>query len=139
MQISPIRASVVMALALSVGLISACSPPKTPEEQVKERIEARYASVIKNDTKAVYEFLTPEKRASQSYENYLGTHPQRIIVSSAKVLKVECPTADACNAETQLEYEFAKNFKGSVPGMVNPVVPEKWVRVDGQWYFYPRR
>ena len=130
---------VLSSLLIPLALLAACSKPLPPEEQVKKRVEARYAALLAGDSKKAYEFLTPAKREALSYENYIRTHPQRLNLKSAKVLKVTCQTPDACQAEVEIEYSYQPGFKGHVPGQMQMVKPEKWVRVDGQWWFFIKK
>jgi len=127
------------ALLIPLGLLSACSKPLPPEEQVKQRAEARYEALLAGDAKKAYGFLTPAKREALNYENYLRTHPQRLNIKSAKVLKVACQTPDACQAEVEIEYNYEPGFKGYVPGQMQMVKPEKWVRVDNQWWLFIKK
>lgn len=124
-------------IAFGAGLI-ACTP-KPPEQVVKERAEQRYKHLMNGEMEKAYSYLTPSRRNTLSLENYLRNNTPRIDIKRAEVLKVECGTAESCQVEIKLDYTYKNNFKGTVPGMIDQVKPEKWILENGNWYLHTRR
>lgn len=112
---------------------------QTPEQAVTARSEARAAAFEKKDMKAVYSFMTPAYRQRVSEERYVLTHPQRFTLYAAKVAKVTCESDSSCKVDAAWTYKTNFNMPGVRTinvGKITNVLPEHWVKIDGQWWYY---
>jgi hypothetical protein len=101
--------------------------PRTAEEVVKERAQARWDALVKGDVKTAYTFLSPGSRALQTAESY-ATSIRVGFWKSAIVEKVVCSTEQACEAQVTIEYEFqAKRMKTPLR--------ETWIREGTDWWY----
>jgi hypothetical protein len=125
--------SVGMARSVSVvvaGLLAvACATvqPRTPEEVVKERSQARWNLLLKGDMKAAYEYLSPGSRAVMTYEDFV-TSIRRGFWKAAEVQKVACEGAQTCEAQSMIEYEFQGR-------RVKTPLKETWIRDGSDWWY----
>lgn len=126
---------------LPLALLTACAAvtPSTPEEAVAKRAQARFDALVARDFKAAYGFFTPSYRDRVDYENWIRSRLPRASFRSARVLKVECPSADACEVEMETAYDSPRGVKAAPKGLVERVVPERWVRVEGEWWLFQAR
>lgn len=118
---------VVSGLALAVTGCAYIAP--TPEQQrqlVKERAEARWASVLKRDWEAAYGYLTPATRQGMDLQAFTRRGNPRIY-RAVSVRGVECGSPDAC--VVQLDVSYATRI-----GLVTTPMTESWVRVGWGWY-----
>jgi len=104
---------------------------RTDEEVIKERAEARWELFIKGDIRGAYEYLSPVAREVVSRESYVaGIKPG--LWRTARVDKVNCKTRDLCEVDLTIGVVFSGRA-------FNSPLREKWVRVEGGWwYFYER-
>jgi len=125
---------------LALALLAGCaSVPQAPEEAVAKRAQARYDALIAKDYKEAYTYFTPAFRDANSYDSWIRSRPPRAAFLSARVLKVECPTQDACSVEMETSYESPRGVRAAPKGPVERVTPERWVQVDGQWWLFQAR
>lgn len=137
------RGLIGAAMAVAAAMNAGCSSlpglsmqAKTPEQQVAARSEARAHALMKKDYRAVYDFMTPAYRQALGYEQYLAGHPARVDLKKAKVLKVTCADSTSCQVMSQWTYIANAGPKGVNVGEVTSVVPEKWIKVEGRWWYY---
>lgn len=133
-------ASRILACA-SAALLAACAglQPSTPEEAVARRVQARYDALIARDFKSVYGFFTPAYRDRLAYEDWIRSRPPLAHFRSARVLKVECVTPDACDVEVESAYDSPRGVRSAPKGTIDRVTPERWVRVGGKWWIFQQR
>ena len=104
---------------------------RSDEEVVKEKAQARWDLFIKGDIRGAYRYLSPGARQVVTADSYVaGIKPG--LWRTARVDKVKCPSRDLCEVDLTIGIVFA-NRSSHTP------LREKWVRVEGNWwYFYER-
>jgi len=125
-----------LSLALAVTVLAGCAGPggvtkeSTPEEKraaVTERVNARWAALIKGDMDAAYTFLSPATRQLVSLATYKaqarGSGFRKIEITS-----VTCET-EACDVKVMLTYDHRM-----MAGLVTPL-EETWVLENGQYWY----
>ena len=123
------------ALALAA---CATTPAPTPEEAVLERAQERLDLLLAEDLAGAYEYLSPGYRSGvtlPAYQREVLSRPVRW--TSARAVASDC-SEDVCNVRIALEFEVY----AAVPGMSRFKSPgageERWLRIDGQWYYVPK-
>ena len=114
---------------MAIAGLSACAllDPRSPEEIVKERAQARWDALVKYDTKTAYSYFSPGSRAVLNLAGYESTL-RRGFWKSAVVNKAECESAQKCDAILTIEYEHQ--------GMrVKTPLRETWVREGSNWWY----
>lgn len=129
------------AALLSLLVLAGCAAiaPTTPEEAVGRRAQARIDALVAKDYKAAHAFFTPGYRDKLGYEDWIRSRPPRAQFLSGRVVKVACVSADACDIEMETTYDSPRGVKGAPKGVIQRVTPERWVRVDGQWWLFQAR
>lgn len=121
-------ASLVAGLILAVA-VGGCAAmkPRTAEEVVKERAQARWDALVKGDAKSAYAFLSPGSRAVLTPENY-ATSIRVGFWKSALVDKVVCEGQQTCEAHVTIEYEFQAQ-------RIKTPLRETWIREGTDWWY----
>lgn len=132
------------ALVLMSALLAACAAgPGTGKSSsqagvLRERVLERWNYLIENNFHAAYEYLTPGYRATRTAQAYAATAKAAVLDwTGVEWLRQECDTEDSCKVELVLNYQVRMPSVGKVPAVTS--VEERWIRVDGQWYFLPER
>ena len=121
-------ARIIWALALGVAMAGCVAvTPRTPEEAVKARAQARWDALVKGDLKAAYGFLSPGSRAVTTQEAY-GASIRTGFWKSAVVERAACDAPQACEAQVTIEYEFQGK-------RVKTPLRETWIREGTDWWF----
>jgi hypothetical protein len=120
----------LMMVSLSGMLGCAAMKPAAPEDVVKQRAQARWDALVKGDTRTAYGFLSPGSRATSTPEAYAASLRPGFW-KSATVTKVECTSADSCDAHAIIEYEF-QGRRTKTP------LRETWIREGSEWWYLQR-
>jgi hypothetical protein len=136
------RITTAIALGLAGSLLLAgCVKPRSSEEAVTARIDARYAALIAQDYEKAYRYYTPGLREVNSLET-MAARLGRVKYLAARVVQLECPSAETCQAEVEVTFDWEGKPvmpRGPKMGKITSVKPEKWIKVDGDWYLYVDR
>ena len=124
------------AIALMLFL-SACATSQTTDAVVRERAQARWDALLARDYDTAYSYFSPGYRSSHSRVDFeIAVRTRRVRWDSAEVKEISCE-ADVCTVTTLLGYQVA----GAVPGVSKWAnrknLPERWIRTDGQWWYFP--
>jgi len=123
-----------LAVALS---ISACAGSPARPQSVEQRAQARWDALLGRDFEQAYSYLSPGFRSSQSLSDFeMAFRLRRVQYDSAKYMDQQCET-DACTIRLNIGYMLIAPLRGVKAWKSKTVVEEKWVRIDGQWWFLP--
>jgi len=118
----------VTVTAVALGLAGCAGiPERTAEEAVRARAQERWDALVKGDIEKAYAFLSPGSRAVIDLRSYSETI-RRGFWKSARVQQVECGSAEACDATSEIEYEY----RGS---RIKTPLKESWVRQEKDWWY----
>jgi uncharacterized protein YchJ len=122
--------SAVVAV-VAVALLAACAVvnPRSSEDIVKERAQARWNALVQGDVKAAYEFFSPGSRATLSLSDF-ASGIKIGFWKGATVDQVKC-TGDSCDVHSTIEYEH-RGTRVKTPNR------ETWVREGSNWWFLRR-
>jgi hypothetical protein len=123
-------AGVVLSVlvAAAVGLAGcAAVKPRSAEEIVKERAQARWDALVKGDTGAAYGYMSPASRSITSPEAYARSL-RAGFWKSAVVDKIECRSAQSCDALATIEYEHSGR-RTKTP------LRETWIFEGSEWWY----
>jgi len=139
MTLSPTRLRAAAALLATVLLSACASLPGagggTPEEQVAQRAEQRWAALIKRDFAAAYAYNQPAFRDAVPLETYQKGFGAAAQWKSSKVNKVTCQP-ERCIVNTRLTVtNLIPIFAKRIPEITSDT-EEVWIRDEGQWWFY---
>jgi hypothetical protein len=131
-----IRLIIVPAL---LALLAACaSTPKpvlSPEEAVALRAQERWDHLIAGNTERAWDYLSPGARSMLDRDGYVtGMRSRPVRWLEAEVVEARCES-ESCSVDVFVKTEAPMPFAGTVPGQT--VLSERWVSLDGSWYFVP--
>jgi hypothetical protein len=124
------RAGWYLAVLCAVAMAGCASAPRgggSDPEVVGERAQARWNALLADDVDKAYGFISPAGRSLVSRDAYEKSI-RRGFWNSARVSKVECRNADACDVEAIIEYTaLGRKFSSGLQ--------EKWVKQDSSWWY----
>jgi hypothetical protein len=125
-------------------LLAACASPGTrgtssalQSATAAERAKARWTAIVEGRLDAAYEFLTPGARSTQSREEYVEQQAVKPVHYKSVTATAESCEADSCIVTADLEYEVRIPLAGVGAQTIAASVDERWIRLDGTWYFLP--
>ncbi len=133
----PTRRGAGLAL-LAATVLAGCASlaPQTPEEQVRQRAEARWAALVKRDFDTAYTYAPPSFRAVVPQSKYGTRFGSAARWKGVQVHEVRCEP-ERCTVKLRVETEVLRApFTGHV---VTTYFDEVWVREDAQWWRYEER
>lgn len=118
-----------LATAVVAVVLSSCAgvAPRSAEAIVKERAQARWDALLKDDVNAAYGYLSPGSRSIISASDYAASL-RRGFWKAAVVEKVECGSAQSCDVSATIEYEFTGR-RTKTP------LRETWIRDGSEWWY----
>ena len=122
------------ACATILAVLGGCAATfagKPAKEIVAERAQQRWDLMVKNDFSGAYRYVSPAGRQLVTEAGFISSF-RRNFWTSAKVSEVECPTAEACDVEVQIEYQH-------LGIRMKTGVREKWVREKSEWWYLLER
>src|SRR6185369_9120231 len=115
------------------GGLTKDTPPEVKLAAVKERVNARWAALIKGDMDAAYGFLSPTSRETVSLATY-ASRIGKIRYTSATVESVNCE-AEACKVDLKVTYDYP--VPGKIMRGIQTPLSETWVLDKGAaWLVY---
>jgi hypothetical protein len=133
---SPIAASKLAAACVLLAIAGCASfAPRTPEEQVKVRAQARQDALLKGDRKRAYEYFSPAFRATVSADTYIGGVGNAAQTVGATVESVSCETLEKCVAQVKLDIKPVA-IRGFASTIVTTYANETWLLEGGQWWLF---
>ena len=113
------------------SLLAGCGEPKTAEQIVAERAQARWDALLAGDFETAYSFATPSYRDlvdAIRFQQGLGGHASWL---GAKVREVTC-REDVCEAMVRLKY------RSPLPPRMEFETDdiERWLSEDGEWWIF---
>lgn len=122
-----IAALVAVAGCAGLGGLTKDSSPEDKRAAVTERVNARWAALIKGDMDTAYSFFSPATRKLLT----IGTYRQQARGSGFRKAEIKSVT---CQAETcQVAVEVTLDHR-LMPGLLS-TVDETWVLEDGQYWY----
>ena len=114
-----------------VSALIGCGEPKTPEQIVAERAQARWDALLAGDFETAYSFASPSYRDivdAVRFQQSLGGHASWL---GAKVREVTC-REDVCEAMVRLKY------RSPLPPRMEFETDdiERWLSEDGEWWIF---
>ena len=127
--LAPLLAAGVLALAGCAGL-----QPQTTEQLVQQRAQQRWDALLAGDFAKAWTYTPASYRARVKQDDYRDQFGRGGRWTAATVKSVEC-AAERCTANVSLTARLL--VTGRQNQLTTGVVPEVWVREDGQWWYLP--
>lgn len=124
------RAHVFIGLIVSIAVtLASCTTvkPRADQDVVRERAQARWDALVKNDFKAAYELLSPGSKGVVTSEQYASTL-QSGFWKKAQVDKVVCDGPERCEVHSTVDYNRrGMDFKTPIRDI--------WIKEAGNWWY----
>jgi hypothetical protein len=122
-----------------LALLSACATTQPAGGDAKSRAQERWDALLSGDLDTAYAFYSPGYRSSHSRVDFeIDLRSMRVRWTGAKVLEASCE-ADLCAVESKVDYTVHEPVPGVPEWNGSQQLAERWVRVDGQWWFVPEK
>jgi uncharacterized protein YchJ len=119
------------------ALLSACATTQRAGGDAKSRAQERWDALLAQDLDTAYAFYSPGYRTSHSRVDFeIDLRTMRVRWTGAKVLEASCE-ADLCTVQSKINYKIHRPVRGVPEWNGSQQIAERWVRVDGQWWFFP--
>lgn len=129
------------ALGVLLALLAGCAflGPRSEEEALRARVEARWQAILALDFDKVYQFATPSYRATHSLEHFKNQYAAQIERKGVEIRQIGFDPEDPNTARVQVILRFATSgVHGPVLELSNPI-DETWVKEEGQWWYVEPR
>ncbi|GIX34526.1 MAG: hypothetical protein KatS3mg126_0305 [Lysobacteraceae bacterium] len=129
-----------IALSLAALLLAGCAATGARQDVPAEvRAQERWDALLAGDFVKAWGYLSPGARSRGSAEAYAAQMKARPVRwKSAEVLGVECPEPELCKVTVKVGFTAPANMPRVGKLAASSAVIEKWIRLDGQWYYVPR-
>lgn len=101
-------------------------------DDLRERVEARWAALVAGDFDRVYEFETPAYRKIYTAQQFRANFGQGLRWKRIKVVQIDLNQPEVAKVAVEVEYGFYVAGRGMMDDKV--VDTETWLRLDGQWW-----
>lgn len=127
----------VLLLMLFGSVLAGCSSWNTPnhEERLTQRAQERWSALVAGDFERAYEYETPGYRQVYSLQTFKNRFGQNVRWQDAKVRAVTLE-GDVAEVRVLLSYK-SLNLEGRLIEGERPVW-ERWLLVDGEWWYSAR-
>lgn len=138
----PLTLAACASTGPGAGPAVADAPSKSagPEQILEQRAVERWKLLIGGKAAEAWDYLSPGYRSTVPRETYAANMKDRPVHWKAvRFDSVDCP-ADAgyCDVTVNVDYEFQSTLPGvGTLASTGPVV-ERWIGVEGSWYFVPK-
>ncbi len=118
-------------------LLAGCAAAGVKDSEatrLRERVEARWQAILALDFDHVYQFATPDYRATHSLEHFKNQYAAQVERKGIEVRSVEFDPEDPNLAKVLVILRFQTS------GVVGPAfegtsrVTETWIKQQGQWW-----
>lgn len=126
-----------LMLVAAAGFLAACAiGPKMPTS-LEDRVQARWDALVAGDLETAYAYFSPGYRASTSLAQFQKKMQRRALRWTGASYKSKDCEDDRCRVVVDVDYHLYAPTVGhhrSTRG-----VSETWLKVDGEWYFIPKK
>lgn len=135
----------VMALCtvLSVGCATTSSEGasgsrKGMPKAIEDRAAKRWELLIAHKAEDAYDYLTPGFRQTKRRDQYANEMNNRPVGwKAAHLMNKEC-NEDTCNLRFEIEFSVRMNAAMTGPVTSVSVIGERWLKIDGEWFYLPQ-
>ena len=125
-------------VVLAVMLGGCASSPKSDDEIVIERAQARWDAVAAWDLETAYTYFSPGFRSSHSLIDFgVSQRLRRVHYTSANYLEHSCE-ASRCLLKFKVGFKVNNPVPGASVFESASTIEDTWIKTDGQWWYLPK-
>jgi hypothetical protein len=109
-----------------------------PSDSLEARSEKRWQHIIAGEFEKAYTYLSPGYRQTRALDQYVENLANRPVRwTEADYEDQSCSSEDVCTVKVMIKFNM--DMPVTNVGRVESLdyLEEKWLRVDGVWYFLP--
>lgn len=126
-----LKNSMLLVATLALAGCAALSP-RSAEDIVRERAQARWNALVAGNFEEAYKYLSPASRSVVSLQRFRGSVGGAATWRSAEVHKVTCNQSERCTVSIKVRYSPA--LRVGTLGTIETSVEETWLFDAGQWW-----
>jgi hypothetical protein len=127
-----------LALAACGGGAAVKAPAN--DSALEKRSVERWNLLIAHKADKAYDYLSPGTRSTETREKYAADMNNRPVHwQSVTYVDRKCDDPDACTLQMQATYSVNMSARMGQDVQSATLVWERWIRVNGQWYYLPER
>ena len=127
-----------LALAACGGGAAVKAPAN--DSALEKRSVERWSLLIAHKADKAYDYLSPGTRSTETREKYAADMNNRPVHwQSVTYVDRKCDDPDACTLQMQATYSVNMSARMGQDVQSATLVWERWIRVNGQWYYLPER
>ena len=125
-----------LVVLLLLGFLAGCTTTSQPEDILAERVQARWDALLSGEYEEAYAYFSPGYRSTTSVIDFaVEFRMRRIRWISAEYVEKSCEEK-ICTVKVRVEYKVAKPVPGVPVWHSFSTDEEKWVNIDGQWWYF---
>jgi len=125
-----------LALAACGGGAAVKAPAN--DSALEKRSVERWNLLIAHKADKAYDYLSPGTRSTETREKYAADMNNRPVHwQSVTYVDRKCDDPDACTLQMQATYSVNMSARMGQDVQSATLVWERWIRVNGQWYYLP--
>ena len=110
------------------------------DSALEKRSVERWNLLIAHKADKAYDYLSPGTRSTETREKYAADMNNRPVHwQSVTYVDRKCDDPDACTLQMQATYSVNMSARMGQDVQSATLVWERWIRVNGQWYYLPER
>lgn len=127
----------VLLIVPALFLVACASTGSGSGGPVVKRATERWDAVLAHDWDTAYEYYSPGYRSSQSRGDFeLSMRLRKVQFSGVEYQEQEC-AENVCSLNFKVFYTIASPVPGIETWKGNSSMDEKWIKTDGQWWYFP--
>ena len=131
-----------LLLPLALAACGGGAAVKVPanDSALEKRSVERWNLLIAHKADKAYDYLSPGTRSTETREKYAADMNNRPVHwQSVTYVDRKCDDPDACTLQMQATYSVNMSARMGQDVQSATLVWERWIRVNGQWYYLPER
>ena len=108
---------------------------QSQRQELRSKVEARWAALIKGETETAYMYLSPAQRSVVSLQQYRRTLGGSVQWRVAQVDDIRYDSPTVAVVSVALTYRFASSATGNKEIESVRQMQEKWLYKDGGWWY----
>jgi hypothetical protein len=126
-------------MVAGVFLTACATAPENTENSIAERAQDRWEALLAGDYETAYAFYSPGYRSTKSVVDFaIGVRSRRVRWTSAEYMEHSC-LENSCTVLFNVGFTVNRPVPGMKKFEGSNTVEEKWVKTEGQWWYFPKK
>ena len=126
-------------VVVAIMLGGCASSPKSDDDIVIERAQARWDALVSGDLETAYTYLSPGYRSSHSLIDYGVTQRVRKVQYASATYRKHTCEASRCLVTFSVGFKVYNPVPGAGVYESSSAIEDTWIKTDGQWWYLPKK